>query len=66
MSNVIELGPHTRMSPQDVLSLVAREEPIGLIVLFLGRDGYYYQRTSQMEKDQALDMIDAMRETIDV
>lgn len=54
------------MSPQDVLSLVAREEPIGLVVLFLGQDGYYYQRTSQMEKEKALEMIDMMRETIDV
>lgn len=66
VSNVIELGPHDKMSPKDVLGLTARESPVALMVLFLGQDGYYYQRSSVMEKDEALMMIDMLRETIDV
>lgn len=66
MTNVIELGPHTRMSPKDVLALTAREEPIAVIVLSLGQDGYYRQRSTRMGKKEALLMIDTIRETIDV
>jgi len=63
-AEVIELGGHERMTPEEALSLTLRESPSEVLILFFGHAGDFGVRSSGMSNKDALWLIENARDTI--
>lgn len=61
MSEVIELGPHDNMTPEEALLLTAREKPKKVLILYFDEDGQFGTRSSAMTRETALWLIELAR-----
>lgn len=61
---VVELGPHTNMSTEDVLGIAGRENPDEVIVLYEDVEGNLCIRSSGMKREKALWLLEDAKLTV--
>lgn len=64
MAEIIELGAHERMTPEEALGLTSRESPREVLILFTDADGEFGLRSSGMSRKDALWLIELARDAI--
>lgn len=64
VAEIIELGAHERMTPEEALSLTIREQPKEVLVLFFDAEDDFGLRTSNMSRKDALWLIELARQEI--
>ena len=61
-AEIVELGPHHRMTPEECLSQVLRERPSAVMVIFeRGEEGILTIRSSEMTRKDALWLLEAAK-----
>lgn len=53
-AEIVELGAHPNMTPEEALSLTLREKPTEVIILFYDGEGEFGYRSSGMSNKDAL------------
>jgi len=64
VAEIIELGAHERMTPEEALSLTIREQPKEVLVLFFDAEDDFGLRSSNMSRKDALWLIELARQEI--
>jgi hypothetical protein len=53
-AEIVELGPHNRMTAKEALAITMRENPEEVLIIFVDSDGDLGIRSSAMERKDAL------------
>ena len=63
-AEVVELGPHERMTAEECLSLVLREKPGAVIVIYESEEGIKTLRSSGMPRKDALWLLEIAKSDV--
>lgn len=64
MAEIIELGAHERMTPEEALGITMRESPTEVLILFFDREDDFGLRSSNISRKDALWLIELARQQI--
>lgn len=62
--NVVELGAHERMKPNEALGLTMRENPPEVLILFYDSAGVFGMRSSNMSRKDALWILETAKDEV--
>lgn len=62
--NVVELGAHERMKPEEALALTIRENPPEVLILFYDHAGVFGMRSSNMSRKDALWILETAKDDV--